>query len=556
MKKIVLERIDKFFPSSHSWANKGANLALEAGEIHAVVGENGAGKTTLMRILAGLEMPDAGGIAIDGETVAFRGPADAVARGIGMVHQHFLTIPGFSAAENIVFGEEPLFARFFVDRKALLARAAETVRRFGFAVDPAKPAEALTVGERQQVEILKLLYRNCEVLILDEPTSVLTEREIGALFETLRALAGEGRTIVIITHKVREVLRIADTVTVMRNGATVGRYRAADLNERTLSDLVMGADPNAAARPTAAPDFPPLAKPERRSASALPPALELSDLTVRRGQHRRTRLDKLSLSVAPGEIVGVCALSGNGLAELEDLLAGVLRPSSGRLLFLGGRYPRYRAAPWRENGIAYVPSDRMRRGSCAERTVTENVIALDRAAFFPAGLLDSSAARAAAQAAIGAFSVRAEPDHLVGELSGGNIQKLILARELLLANGLMLASGPRFANGLSGKPAKLCVLCEPTWGLDQASSEFAYAAIRDLRRKGSAIIVLSSDLDEILALSDRIVALLGGSIAGAWENGPGLSREEIGVAMLGAGGPIPAHLPAQLPAHAAGGAHD
>lgn len=553
MKKIVLERIDKFFPSSHSWANKGANLALEAGEIHAVVGENGAGKTTLMRILAGLEMPDAGGIAIDGETVAFRGPADAVARGIGMVHQHFLTIPGFSAAENIVFGEEPLFARFFVDRKALLARAAETVRRFGFAVDPAKPAEALTVGERQQVEILKLLYRNCEVLILDEPTSVLTEREIGALFETLRALAGEGRTIVIITHKVREVLRIADTVTVMRNGATVGRYRAADLNERTLSDLVMGADPNAAARPTAAPaaeERP--AKPESRSAAAARPALELSSLSVGRRQHRRTRLDKLSLQVAPGEIVGVCALSGNGLAELEDLLAGVLRPSSGRLLFLGGRYPRYRSAPWRENGIAYVPSDRMRRGSCAERTVTENVIALDRAAFFPAGLLDSSAARAAAQAAIGAFSVRAEPDHLVGELSGGNIQKLILARELLLASGLMLASGLRLANGLSGKPAKLCVLCEPTWGLDQASSEFAYAAIRDLRRKGSAIIVLSSDLDEILALSDRIVALHGGSIAGAWENGPGLSREEIGVAMLGAGGPIPAHLPA----HAAGGAHD
>ena len=537
MKKIVLERIDKFFPSSHSWANKGANLALEAGEIHAVVGENGAGKTTLMRILAGLEMPDAGGIAIDGETIAFRGPADAVARGIGMVHQHFLTIPGFSAAENIVFGEEPLFARFFVDRKALLARAAETVRRFGFAVDPAKPAEALTVGERQQVEILKLLYRNCEVLILDEPTSVLTEREIGALFGTLRALAGEGRTIVIITHKVREVLRIADTVTVMRNGATVGRYRAADLNERTLSDLVMGADPNAVAKPTPAPaDEEGPAKPESRPATAARPALELSNLSVGRRQHRRTRLDKLSLHVAPGEIVGVCALSGNGLAELEDLLAGVLRPSSGRLLFLGGRYPRYRSAPWRENGIAYVPSDRMRRGSCAERTVTENVIALDRAAFFPAGLLDSSAARAAAQAAIGAFSVRAEPDHLVGELSGGNIQKLILARELLLANGL------------SGKPAKLCVLCEPTWGLDQASSEFAYAAIRDLRGKGSAIIVLSSDLDEILALSDRIVALHGGSIAGAWENGPGLSREEIGVAMLGAGGPNPAH--------AEGGVHD
>lgn len=534
MERIALENIDKFFPSSHSWANKGANLALEAGEIHAVVGENGAGKTTLMRILAGLEKPDAGSIAIDGETIAFRGPANAVARGIGMVHQHFLTIPGFTAAENIVFGEEPLFARLFVDRKALLASAAETVRRFGFAVDPSKPAEALTVGERQQVEILKLLYRHCEVLILDEPTSVLAEREIGALFGTLRALAGEGRTIVIITHKVREVLRIADTVTVMRNGATVGRYRAADLSERALSNLVMGADPSA--QPLPATDSPSPSGPRGRPKSEPQPALELSDLTIRRGQHGRARLSGLSLKVAPGEIVGVCALTGNGLAPLEDLLAGVLRPSSGRLLFLGGRYPRFRAAPWRENGIAYVPSDRMRRGSCADRTVTENVIAPDRDTFFPAGLLDSGAARTAAQAAIDAFSVRAEPDHLVGELSGGNIQKLILARELMLAGRV------------PGEPAKLCVLCEPTWGLDQASAEFAYGTIRSLRDRGSAILVLSSDLDEILALSDRILALHGGAMAGAWENRPGISREEIGAAMLGAGEPIAAG--------ARGSAHD
>ncbi|MCE1195847.1 ATP-binding cassette domain-containing protein [bacterium] len=536
MQKIALENIDKFFPSSRSWANRGANLTLEAGEIHAVVGENGAGKTTLMRILAGLEKPDSGRIVIDGEPVVFRGPADAVARGIGMVHQHFLTIPGFSAAENIVFGEEPRFARFFVDRKALLANAAEAVRRFGFAVDPAKPAEALTVGERQQVEILKLLYRDCEVLILDEPTSVLPEREIGALFDTLRKLAGEGRTIVIITHKVREVLRIADTVTVMRNGAAVGRRRAAELSERALSDLVMGADARSSTAPQAAP------APKHRPAPALPPALELSGVTVRRGQHGRARLNALSLSVAPGEIVGVCALSGNGLAELEDLLAGVLKPSGGRVRFLGGRYPRRRAAPWRENGIAYVPSDRMRRGSCADRSVAENVIAPDRDTYFPAGFLDSGAAKAAARAAIDAFSVKAEPDSLVGELSGGNIQKLILARELLLAGGSGSAEGRTPPRGPAGKPARLCVLCEPTWGLDQASTEFAYGAIRGRRDEGSAILVLSSDLDEILALSDRILALHGGSIAGAWENRPGLSREEIGAAMLGAGGPIPAHV--------------
>lgn len=505
MKHIALLDIDKYFPSSGTWADKKARLELSSGEIHAVVGENGAGKTTLMRVLAGLERPDAGSISIDGTAVFFRGPADASKRGIGMVHQHFLTIPGFSTAENIVFGSEPRAAGLFIDRGAVLKEARRAIGRFGFFLDPAAPADSLTIGERQQMEILRLLYRDCEVLILDEPTSVLTEQEIGALFATLRRLKAMGRTIVIITHKIKEVKEIADRVTVMRSGETLGEFEASELSEYDLSRMIMGGAVRAEQGP------------HRSARPALPakPILEIERLALRPRHRGPATLTDISLEVRPGEICGVCALSGNGLSELEDVLAGLLKPSGGRLAFMGGPYPSLRTAPWRPRGIGYVPSDRMRRGSCAGRTVSENFIALDRAAFFPGGILDAGAARAAASAAIGAFSIKAEPDSLVAELSGGSVQKMILAREL------------------SDPPPPLCILCEPTWGLDTASTAFAYDRILSLREKGSAIVLLSSDLDEIMALSDRIIALHKGTMAGSMVNGSEATREALGALMLG-----------------------
>ncbi len=503
MKSISLEKIDKFFSSSGTWANRKAELHLSAGEIHAVIGENGAGKTTLMRILAGLTKPDSGSIAIDGRAVGFRSASDASKHGIGMVHQHFMTIPGFSAAENIVFGVEPRLCGIFIDRKACVDAAAKAIVRFGFSIDPEKPADELTVGERQQVEILRLLYRDCEVLILDEPTSVLTEQEIRSLFSTLRGLKEEGKTIVIITHKIREVKEIADTVTVMRDGETVGEFPASAVSEQDLSGMMMGSGGLREHRPR----FPAVTGGE--------PVLELENLSLRARHHGVALLDRLSLAVRPGEIRGLCALSGNGLTELEDLLAGIVKPGSGRLRFFGAPYPRFRSAPWRFHGIAYVPSDRMRRGSCDSRTVAENFIALDRAAFFPRGILDSEAARKAASAAISDFSIKAGPDSLVEELSGGNIQKMILAREL------------------SDPPPALCILCEPTWGLDRASAEFVYDRILALREKGSAIVLLSSDIDEILTLSDRIAVLRKGRLAGSLPNGPEVTREGLGSLMLG-----------------------
>jgi len=505
MKSIVLENIDKFFPSSGTWANRKASLRLSAGEIHAVIGENGAGKTTLMRILAGLETLDSGSLRIDSLPVSFRSPADAMKLGIGMVHQHFLTIPGFSAGENIVFGEEPRVCGFFVGRKSSEEAAAAAMRRFGFSIDPVKAAELLTVGERQQVEILKLLYRDCEVLILDEPTSVLTEQEIQSLFSILRRLKAEGRTIVIITHKVKEVKEIADVVSVMREGATVGSFKTSEVSEFALSASMMGKAVFRGHRPRAL------------SLPGIEPVLKFEALSLRSGHRGAARLENISLSVGAGEICGICAISGNGLSELEDLLAGMLKPSSGALRFLGGTYPRLRSAPWKSRGIGYVPSDRMKRGSCAGKTVAENFIALDRATFFPKGILDAEAAKTASADAIREFSIKANPGNYVDELSGGNVQKMILAREL------------------SDPPPRLCILCEPTWGLDAASTEFAYDRILSLREKGSAIVLLSSDLDEIMTLADRIVVLHKGAVKGVMANDQDVTREKLGALMLGLG---------------------
>ncbi|MHB9153106.1 MAG: ABC transporter ATP-binding protein [Spirochaetales bacterium] len=519
MKSIVLENIDKFFPSSGTWANRKASLRLSAGEIHAVVGENGAGKTTLVRILAGLEKPDSGSLLIDALPVSFKSPAEAMKRGIGMVHQHFLTIPGFSAGENIVFGAEPRAGGFFVGRRGSERAAAAAMRRFGFSIDPAKAAESLTVGERQQVEILKLLYRDCEVLILDEPTSVLTEQEIQSLFSILRRLREEGRTIVIITHKVKEVKEIADVVSVMREGATVGSFKTSEVSEFALSAAMMGQTAFKEHRPRA------------RALPGLEPVLELEAVSLRSGHRGAARLENISLALGAGEICGVCAISGNGLLELEDLLAGMLKPSSGTLRFLGAPYPKLRSAPWKSRGISYVPSDRMRRGSCAGKTVAENFIALDRSTFFPKGILDAEAAKTASADAILEFSIKAKPWSFVDELSGGSVQKMILAREL------------------SDPPPRLCVLCEPTWGLDAASTEFAYDRILALREKGSAILLLSSDLDEIITLAERIIVLHGGRVVGAMANDRNVTREGLGALMLGLGA-------ARATARAIGGSND
>jgi simple sugar transport system ATP-binding protein len=498
MPGVTMEGITKFFPSSEVLANDSVALRVEDREIHALVGENGAGKTTLMRILYGLEAPDAGTIRVGGEAVRIQSPAAARRLGIGMVHQHFTTIPGFSVAENVVLGEEPRVASFLFDRKRAEREVAEVVARNGFSLDAAAGAASLTIGERQQLEIVKLLYRKADILILDEPTAVLAEQEIRSLFATLRALRDAGKTIVIITHKVREVKEIADAVTVMRRGRSVARVSTKDVDEAGIARLMMGSD-----------GFPEVDACIGRRRSG-PEVFAMRSVSLR-ARHRggRPLVDDVSLSVREGEVLGLCGVVGNGLGELEDLISGFARPSSGEILLQGESLDRRR-----KPRLGYVPADRMRRGSCLEASVAENLMALDREAYFPRGLVDAKKSRAFAESSIASFSIAAKPDIRMATLSGGNIQKVILARELAGSAPFLLFSNP-------------------TWGLDIASMDFVYERLVMAKACGAGILLISANLDEILMLSDRVSVMYKGRIVCALENGPGLTRERLGEYMLG-----------------------
>ncbi|MEL7555024.1 Ribose import ATP-binding protein RbsA [bioreactor metagenome] len=503
MRSVELVGIDKYFPSSGTWALIQARLSLNPGEIHAVVGENGAGKTTLMKILAGLERPDSGQIRIRGRTVEFKNPAEATRFGIGMVHQHFMTIPGLNAAENILFGAEPRTVFGLLDKKAVLRKAADCAAGYGFSLDVRRNAESLSVGERQQVEILRLLQKNCDILILDEPTSVLTDQEIRSFFSVLRQLKASGKTIVIISHKVGEIKKIADRLSVMKDGRFLGEYKATDISNHALSDLIMGEYESPRLKAKAFPPRP------------APTILEIKNLSLHKFKRKAHALRDINLSVGGGEILGICALANNGLSELEDLLAGRLKPDEGGVFFQGRPYPKLRKAPWLDGGIAYVPSDRIGRGSCSDRSVAENIVALDRGSFFPHGLLDSAKAQARTLKAIQVLGVKARPESKISQLSGGNIQKMILGREL------------------SEPPAKLCLLCEPGWGLDYASLRRTYKRILEIRSRGSAVVLISSDIDEIMELSDRIAVLHKGGLTGLVTNGPGITKSKLGALMMG-----------------------
>jgi len=510
-----MDRVTKYYASSGVLANDGATLEVRDGEIHAIIGENGAGKTTLMRILCGLERADAGSIALDGERVEVPSPHAAAALGIGMVHQHFTTVPEFSVAENLVLGSEPVKGLFFFDRAAALREARRAMEENGFHLDLEAAAGSLGVGERQQLEIVKLLRLRARLLVLDEPTSALTEQEVRSLFATLRRLRAEGKTIVLITHKVREVLELSDSVTVMRSGRAIARLATAEADEASLAALAMGGAGRppwgaktevaqrsrglvAGAGPASAP-----------SAAEDAPAFEMRGVSLRRRGRAHPPIRSLSLSVRPGEILGLCAVAGNGLDEVEDLAAGMLRPSSGEVLVGGRPLPRLRRP-----GLGYVPADRLRRGVCLDASLEDNLVALDRATFFPRGLADRRAAREFARASIERFSIKAAPEDRCGSLSGGTMQKAVLAREISGDASFLLASNP-------------------TWGLDEASSAFVRGRIAQARDRGAAVLLITSNLDELLELADRVAVLYGGQAVCELRNGPGLTRERLGEYMLG-----------------------
>jgi simple sugar transport system ATP-binding protein len=495
-----MQGITKLYVENNVLANNNVDFEVRENEIHGVVGENGAGKTTLMKILYGLEQPDSGRILLRGRQVRIHTPLDATRLGIGMVHQHFRLIREFTIAENVVLGMEPRKTGLFLDREGAVRRVGEVIRGYGFSIDPKLPVSKLTVGQMQLVEIIKILYREADLLILDEPTSVLTEQQIHKLFTTLENLRSIGKTIVIITHKLGEVKAVSQRVTVMRKGEVVALRETAEVDERELSRLMVGRSVTF--------QF------EREPVNKGRVVLELQDVVLSQKGQDHPLLDHVNLKVHAGEIVGVAGVSGNGLSELEDVVGGLRRVSQGKLLHNGTDITALSAAQLRDRGLAYVPADRLHRGSSLQSSVMENMIISSHHEFLQGGVFRRQEVEEFADLLTRNFSIDADPGVSIGSLSGGNIQKVILARELASKTDFIIFS-------------------EPTWGLDVASAEFVYSKILELRRRGIAVLLISSNLDEILALCDTLVVLYRGRVVAALSNEEKVSKELVGEYMMG-----------------------
>lgn len=492
-------------------ANNDISLKLHAGEVLALLGENGAGKSTLMSILFGHYRADAGHITLHGQALPPGNPAAALAAGIGMVHQHFTLADNLSVLDNVILGTEPLWQAWSARAKAR-ARLLEVGQRFGLSVQPEARVGQLSVGERQRVEILKALYRGARILILDEPTAVLTPQESEALFDTLGQLVREGLSVIFISHKLGEVLRVSHRVAVLRGGRLVAEAPAAGTSQAQLAQWMVGHAVSA---------------PERRPAGATGPVTcELYSVSTPAGQ--RERLSEVNLQLRAGEIVAIAGVSGNGQLALAELLCGSRRATQGEVLLKG--QPLQASPAWLVNqGVARIPEDRHAVGVIGDLPVWENAVSerLRDPVFSRWGWVRRSLARQHAQRVIEAFDVRgAGALSPARALSGGNMQKLILGRALLPLPGRPIGQAP-----------SLIVAHQPTWGLDIGAVAYVQQQLLAARDAGAAVLLISDDLDEVLALGDRIAVMHHGHLSPAL---PALqwSRESIGLAM--AGGPVTA----------------
>jgi len=512
---VELRGISKTYPGSATRANSNISLGIRRGEILCIAGENGAGKTTLMKILNGLETPSDGEIFVNGNAVAVDSPHAAGNLGLGMVHQHFMLFPEYTVAENIVMGMEPRKWGVFLDSAKARAEAAKIIDAHHFSIAPDTPVRNLTVGEMQQVEICRLLYRNADIIILDEPSAVLAEKEVAALFRTLKALALDGKSLFLITHKLKEIKLIGDRVAVLRRGELVGVCDTKDTDEYDISGMMLGAD-NLVVK-----------IPQNKTGNAKPantgfpagekPVIVFDNVTVLRRGQKQPLLDGVSFSVRPGETVGFAGVGGNGLGVLEAVLGGFLHPSSGKITHNGKDISRLNIRRLRKQGLAYVPADRLRVGSALAATVDENMIVTRRQEFTRNGFFDGKTIRKFTAGLIDRYNiVGAGKTNSAAVLSGGNLQKLILAREI-----------DQFKDYI--------VFSEPTWGLDISAGAFVHGEISRLRKAGAAIILISTNLDEILALASRVMVMYRGRIAAEFETGtPEASlKQKIGNAMQG-----------------------
>jgi general nucleoside transport system ATP-binding protein len=496
--RLELRAVNKHFGSLA--ANKDVNLVVEPGQIHGLLGENGAGKTTLMNVLYGMITPDSGQILINDDVVTIRDPKDAVNQGIGMVHQHFMLIPVFTVTDNIILGSEPLKPWPFIDHRSATERIIALAREYNFEIDPSATIENLPIGTQQRVEILKALSHDAEILILDEPTAVLTPQETDALMIVMRSLKEQGKSIIFITHKLKEVLEIADVITVMRLGQVVGTTTPAETNEAALASMMVGRDVSLVVQ-----------KPPAQTGDVV---LEVTNLFVQ-DDRGLTAVKGVSFEVRAGEILAFAGVQGNGQTELVEALTGLRRVTAGSMMLNGVELVGRSVRDVLNAGVGHVPEDRQRHGLVLSMSVADNLV-LDQLAspqykaWWGRKLkaIEENGTRRIAE-----YDIRTQNEsEPLSALSGGNQQKVVMAREL-------------------SRELKVLICSQPTRGLDVGSIEFMHRQIVAIRDAGVAVVIISSELDEVIALGDRVAVLYDGQIQDIVP--PTTSREDLGLLMAG-----------------------